>query len=204
MPRRFVAEEAHMSIERRTKVYGGSDGTFEGVVALDVAAKQPRAGILVIPNVLGQKESDNIRAERLAAMGYVGFVADLYGQGKRTTRESPDPALSMNALNADRALLRDRLHGALAEVKALPEVAAERTAAIGFCLGGKCVLALARTGADLRGVVSFHGVYDAPPFPHVAPRSEERRLGKECVSTCRSRWSPYHYKTKYNIIIPVH
>src|SRR3546814_13813421 len=74
-PRRFVAEEAHMSIERRTKVYGGSDGTFEGVVALDVAAKQPRAGILVIPNVLGQKESDNIRAERLAAMGYVGFVA---------------------------------------------------------------------------------------------------------------------------------
>src|SRR3546814_11376534 len=87
MPRRFVAEEAHMSIERRTKVYGGSDGTFEGVVALDVAAKQPRPGILVIPNVLGQKETDNIRAERLAAMGYVGFVADLYGQGKRTPRD---------------------------------------------------------------------------------------------------------------------
>src|SRR3546814_6555158 len=50
-----------------------------------------------------------------------------------------------------------------------PEVDAERTAAIGFCFGGKCVLDLARTGADLRGVVSFHGVYDAPPFPNVAP-----------------------------------
>src|SRR3546814_19964012 len=107
-----------------------------------------------------------------------------------------------------------------------PEVDAERTAAIGFCFGGKCVLDLARTGADLRGVVSFHGVYDAPPFPNVAPikpkilvchgwedpiappeamvglakelnesgadRSEERRVGREGVSTCRSRGCPYH------------
>src|SRR3546814_20890785 len=97
---RFVAGEAHMCMGRGTKVCGVSEGTFEGVVAVDGAAKQPRAGILVMPNVLGQKESDNIRVERLAAMGYVGFVADLYGQGKRTTRESPDPALYMNALNA--------------------------------------------------------------------------------------------------------
>src|SRR3546814_13648593 len=106
-----------MSIERRTKVYGGSYGTFEGVVALDVAAKQPRAGILVIPNVLGQKASDTIRAERLAAMGYVGFVADLYGQGKRTTRDSPDPALYINALHAAHALLRVSLHCWFAEVE---------------------------------------------------------------------------------------
>ena len=75
----------------------------------------------------------------------------------------------MNALGADRALLRDRLHGALAELKAMPAVDASKTAAIGFCFGGKCVLDLARSGADLLGGVSFHGVYDRPDYANVTP-----------------------------------
>lgn len=158
-----------MAVKRRTLVHDGPGGPFEGVVAWDDAIAGERPGILVIPNVLGQKESDNVRAERLAALGYVGFAIDVYGQGKRTTRQSENPSLYMNALNADRALLRDRLHRSLAELKALTEVDAARTAAIGFCFGGKCVLDLARSGADLLGVVSFHGVYDRPSYANVAP-----------------------------------
>jgi dienelactone hydrolase len=158
-----------MAIERRTVIHPGPGGPFEGVLAFDSDADGPRPGVLIVPNVLGQKEADNLVAERLAALGYVGFAADVFGQGKRTTRESPDPAIHMNALNADRALLRDRLHASLAALKAQPEVDATRTAAIGFCFGGKCVLDLARSGADLRAVVSFHGLFDRPDYPSVMP-----------------------------------
>ncbi|SOB86680.1 Dienelactone hydrolase [Sphingomonas guangdongensis] len=153
-----------MAITRRTLVYDGPGGPFEGVVAWDDAVAGQRPGVMIVPNVLGQKEADNRTAERLAALGYVAFAVDLYGQGKRTTRESPDPAVYMNALNADRALLRDRLHAALAALHGLPEVHPDRTAAIGYCFGGKAVLDLARAGAAVCGVVSFHGIYDPPPY----------------------------------------
>ncbi len=67
-------------------------------------------------------------------------------------------------LGSDRAVLQARINRTLELLKGLPEVDAGRTAAIGFCLGGKCVLDLARSGADVDGVVSFHGVFDPPPF----------------------------------------
>nr|WP_221240579.1 dienelactone hydrolase family protein [Sphingobium boeckii] len=149
-------------------VYDGPGGPFEGVVAWDDALSGPRPGVMVIPNVLGQKEFDNVRAERLAARGYVGFAVDLFGQGERTTRDDPDMMRYINLLGEDRGLLRDRLLSAHATLKSLPEVDSARTAAIGFCFGGKSVLDLARAGADVAGVVSFHGVYDAPPFPNAA------------------------------------
>jgi dienelactone hydrolase len=158
-----------MAIERRTLVYDGPGGPFEGVVAFDSDAAGPRPGVLIVPNVLGQKEADNRVAERLAALGYVALAGDVYGQGKRTTRDSADPALYMNQLNADRALLRDRLHASVAALKALPEVDDTRTAAIGYCFGGKCVLDLARSGADLLAVVSFHGIFDRPDYATVTP-----------------------------------
>lgn len=158
-----------MAIERKTLVYDGPGGPFEGVVAFDPDWATPRPGVLVIPNVLGQKEIDNKKAEDLAQLGYVGFAIDVYGQGKRTTRDSADFALYMSPLNADRPLLRDRLQAALAELKSLSQVDVSRTAAIGFCFGGKCALDLARSGADLSGVVSFHGVYDRPSYPNVLP-----------------------------------
>ena len=158
-----------MAVERFTRIYDGPGGPFEGVVAFDTSSEAPRPGVLVVPNILGQKEADNLKAEALAALGYVGFAIDVYGQGKRVTPDSPDRAIYMNALNADRELLRDRLAASLAELKTLPQVDASRTAAIGFCFGGKCALDLARSGADLLGVVSFHGVYDRPPYENVTP-----------------------------------
>lgn len=158
-----------MTIQRRTILHDGPGGRFESVLAWDDAATGPRPGVLIFPNVLGQKEADNEKAERLAAAGYVALATDLYGEGKRVTRESPDPAVYMNELNADRSLLRDRLHAALALLKAEPEVDAGRTAAIGFCFGGRCALDLARSGGDVLGVVSFHGVYERPDYANVVP-----------------------------------
>lgn len=157
-----------MGIERRVTVYQGPGGPFEGMAVAD-----PQAGILpgilLIPNVLGTKEADFVRAERLAALGYAVFVADVFGQGKRTTRTDPDMGRYMTELNNDRALLKGRLAVSLDTLKAIPEVNAAKCAVLGYCFGGKCALDVARAGMAVQGVISFHGVYDAPPFPNVTP-----------------------------------
>ena len=158
-----------MAIQRRTTVYDGPGGPFEGVFAWDDAIAGQRPGVLVIPNVLGQKESDNAKAEDLARLGYAALAADVYGQGKRTDRQSPNPALYMNEVGADRPLLRDRLTASLAALKDQPEVDGDACAGIGFCFGGKCVLDMARAGLNVLGVVSFHGVYDRPTYDNVQP-----------------------------------
>jgi dienelactone hydrolase len=154
-----------MSITRTVIVQDMAGDPFEHVAVADDAVG-PRPGILLFPNVLGAKETDFAYAEKVAALGYAVLVADVFGQGKRTTRADPDAGRYMAQLNADRALLRDRVNSAHALLKGLDGVDATRTAAIGFCFGGKCVLDLARSGADIAGGVSFHGVYEAPPFPN--------------------------------------
>jgi dienelactone hydrolase len=158
-----------MAIVRQALVHGGPGGPFEGVAAWDDAVEGPRPCLLVLPNVLGQKEADNCKAEALAGLGYVAFAADLFGQGKRTTLGSENRSHYMDALNADRALLRDRLAASLAALTGLPQADPEKAAAIGFCFGGKCVLDMARAGLAIRGGVSFHGVYDRPDYASVSP-----------------------------------
>jgi dienelactone hydrolase len=158
-----------MAIVRHTLVYDGPGGPFEGVAAWDAAAAAPRPGVLVLPNVLGQKEADNLKAEALAGLGYAALAADLFGQGKRTTLASANPREFMDLLNADRALLRGRLAASLAALQGLAQVDSARTAAIGFCFGGKCVLDMARAGLGILGGVSFHGIYDPPGDASSAP-----------------------------------
>jgi dienelactone hydrolase len=157
-----------MAVERRTLIHDGPGGRFEGVFACDNMHAGPRPGVLVIPNILGQKEEDNAKAEALAALGYAAFACDVYGQGKRTER-GPEASRYMDEMNADRALLRDRLNASLSALKAQPEVDGSKVAAIGFCFGGKCVLDMARSGLGILGGVSFHGVYDRPDYDNVSP-----------------------------------
>lgn len=155
-------------IVRETRVYDGPGGPFEGVFAADDEVEAARPGVLICANVLGQKEADNVIAERLAGLGYVGFACDVFGQGKRAQR-GPDMRRYMDEMMADRAQLRDRLAASLAVLKDHPAVDARRTAAIGYCFGGLCVLDLARSGADLLGGVSFHGVFGRPDYANVQP-----------------------------------
>lgn len=157
-----------MSPVRETILHDGPGGRFESMAIFDGGESDPQPGVLLFPNVLGTKEADFAYAERVAALGYAVLVADIYGQGKRTTRADPAPGVYMDELNADRALLRGRVVAAHDLLKRMAPVDASRTAAIGFCFGGKCVLDLARAGADMAGGVSFHGVYDPPPFPNAA------------------------------------
>jgi len=153
-----------MAISRQVIIHEGPGGSFESMWIGD-AEGGTKPGILLFPNILGTKEWDFAKAEELAALGYTVLVTDLYGQGKRGT-DMESGMLLMAEINDDRTVMRTRLLDALATLKGLPAVDTARLAAIGFCLGGKCVLDLARAGADIKGAVSFHGVYDAPPFPN--------------------------------------
>ena len=157
-----------MAVARESVVYDGPGGPFEGVIAHDHATPGQCPGVLIVPNVLGQKEADNLVAERFAAHGYVGFVCDVFGQGKRAQR-GPEMGIYMNACLADRAQLRERLAASLAVLKSHPAVDPARTAAAGFCFGGLCVLDMARAGLDILGGISFHGVYHRPDYANVSP-----------------------------------
>ncbi|HEU0043056.1 dienelactone hydrolase family protein [Sphingomonas sp.] len=158
-----------MAIVRETLVYDGPGGPFEGVVAYDDEVETARPGVLICPNVLGQKEADNVTAEKLAALGYVAFACDVFGQGRRARREDADMARYMNEMLADRAQLRDRLAASLGVLTGMSRVAPAKVAAIGYCFGGLCVLDLARSGQAILGGVSFHGVYGRPDYANVEP-----------------------------------
>jgi dienelactone hydrolase len=133
----------------------------EGYVALP-ASPGPHPAVLIAHNWAGQSASDNAVADKLAALGYVGIALDVYGKGTRGDGQSDNSAL-MNPWMADRAALRQRLLAAVAAAKAHPMVNAEAIAVIGYCFGGLCALDLARSASpDVKGAVSFHGVY-APP-----------------------------------------
>lgn len=155
-----------MAITRNIHIHEGPGGPFESMVVGDMTAgAQP--GILLFPNFFGTKEWDFAKAETLAALGYKVLVVDYYGQGKRG-HDMESSSKLLHAFMTDRVAVKQRLLGALAELKAQPGVDVTRLGAIGFCAGGKCVLDLARAGGDIKAGVSFHGVYDAPPFPNAA------------------------------------
>ena len=120
-----------------------------------------RPGVLVAHDWSGRNALAHDAATRLAGQGYVGFALDMYGAG-RCFEQTKDKVDNMAALRADRGLLMRRIAAALNAMKGQPEVDAACTGAIGFCFGGLCVLDLARSGAEVGGVVAFHGLLDAP------------------------------------------
>ncbi len=150
-----------MSIHVEQIEYQHGDVTLEAHVAWDEAESGPRPGVLVSHAWGGRGEFEDRKAERLAELGYVGFALDMYGKGVRGNSPEENEAL-MTPIVSNRPLLQERMALALDQLRNLPHVDADKTAAIGFCFGGLCVLDLARTGADLRGIVSFHGLLHPP------------------------------------------
>ena len=114
--------------------------------------------VLVCHAWAGLSDYERDAARRVADMGYAGLCVDVYGAGKRGSTVEENTAL-MSPLVGDRAELQSRLNNAIEFARALPGTDPSRTAAIGFCFGGLCVLDMARMGADLKGVVSFHGIF---------------------------------------------
>jgi dienelactone hydrolase len=123
-----------------------------------------RPGIIVFPTVMGIADLERGFAGRLVDQGYSVLLADLYGR-RFTPDQRSDAMAAMSALREDRSALRDRVLGVLGAAIEQDEFDDERIAAIGFCFGGQNALDLARSGADLAGVASFHGLFDPPRLP---------------------------------------
>ncbi len=150
-----------MSVQTREVEYFDGDVRLLGFLAFDDALPGPVPAVLVSHMWGGREAFVCDKAKDLAALGYVGFALDLYGDAK--TGSGPEEnARLMQPFLEDRTLLQRRMHLALETARGLERVDPGRIAAIGFCFGGLCVLDLARTGADVRGVVSFHGLLKPP------------------------------------------
>ena len=150
-----------MTIQTRTIDYQDGDVDLQGYLAWDDAVEGQRPGVMIAHAWAGRSDFENTKAEELAKLGYVGFALDNYGRGILGTNTEENSALIQPFLD-DRAMLQGRMQIALEVLKGLDDVDTSRVAAIGFCFGGLCVLDLARTGTDIRGVVSFHGLFGSP------------------------------------------
>jgi dienelactone hydrolase len=136
--------------------YRQGDTDLQGLLVYDDAIQGPRPGVLVFPEWWGLTDYPKHRAEQLAQLGYVAFAADMYGKGVTTDNPADAGKLAGNVLD-DLDLLRGRAQTAYTMLAKDSHVDTHRIAAIGYCFGGTVALELARSGANLVGVVSFHG-----------------------------------------------
>ena len=135
--------------------YQAENVDLEGYVAFPEVDNAPL--VLVAHTWAGKDQFVHQKAEDLASLGYVGFSVDMYGNGKVGADAAENESL-MTPLVSDRNKLKNRIISALNYGKNLPGVDSNRTAAIGYCFGGLVALDLARSGEELKGVVSFHGL----------------------------------------------
>ena len=158
-----------MAIVSNTVDYLDDDVLLEGFFAYDDAVAGVRPVVLIHHAWAGRDEFVAEKAKKLAELGYLAFATDMYGKGVKGNSPEENSSL-MQPFMADRAKLQQRLQRALAAVKLMPWADNARIAAMGFCFGGLCALDLARTGVDICGVVSFHGLLipaDNIPNPEI-------------------------------------
>lgn len=143
-------------MKTETIEYKDGDVTLIGYLAYDEKQQGKRPGILVMPEAFGLGDHAKKRAERLAELGYVALAGDPYGNGQQAA-DLPAAMKLATPLFENVDKLRKRGRAGLDKLASLPQVDSSKLAAIGFCMGGTFSLELARDGAPLRGIVSFHG-----------------------------------------------
>ncbi len=136
--------------------YTSGGNIMQGYIAYDNSISGKMPGIVIVHQWKGLGEYEKMRARMLAESGYFAMAVDVYGKGIRPS--SPEEASKeAGKYYADRNLLRERITSGLDEMLKQPQVDPTKTAAIGYCFGGSGVIELARSGAGIDGVVSFHG-----------------------------------------------
>lgn len=157
----LCANVLNAAIKTETVEYKQGDALLEGKLIFDDAVKGARPGVLIVHQWKGVSDHELQHAEKLARSGYVAFCADIYGKGVRP-QTPPEASAESGKYKQNRALLRDRVNAGLEIFRQQKFVDTKRIAAIGYCFGGLTVIELARSGADVAGVVSVHGGLDSP------------------------------------------
>src|SRR5437773_3792581 len=152
---------ARAEIVSKPVEYRQGDTVLEGLSVYDDATQDKRPAVLVVHQWKGLGSYEKRRAEQLAKLGYNVFAVDIYGKGIRP-KDAKDAAAEAGKYKSNRALLRARVRAGLEILQKHELTDPKRTAAIGYCFGGTTAIELARSGADLAGVVSFHGGLDSP------------------------------------------
>ena len=150
------------AIKEESVTYSSGSTTLNGYIAYDSANNNKRPIVLVVPEWWGLTEYPKMRAKQLAQMGYLAMAVDMYGEGK--VAGNPDEAQkAATPFYQNPKEGAARLQAALAKAKSYAQADTSKTAAIGYCFGGAVVLNAAKLGADLDGVVSFHGSLEGVP-----------------------------------------
>ena len=156
-----LAGAARAAIKTQEVEYEHGGTKLLGFLAYDDAAQGKRPGVMVVHEWWGHNDYARRRAEQLARLGYVGFAIDMYGKGvqAKTIEEAGKMA---GQFKNDRRLMRERAAAGLEALKKQQQVDASKVAAIGYCFGGTVALELARSGADVVAVATFHAALDTP------------------------------------------
>lgn len=163
-----------MKIE--TLTYSADGVTFKGYLA-DPEGSGRRPGVLIAHEAPGLNDHPKRRARMIAELGYVALAADLYGEGRIAQKPEESQQL-MGPLREDVPRLRRYTRAGFDALAKLPNVDTKRIGAMGYCFGGLAVLELARMGAPLAGIVSFHGILSTK-----TPEDAKNITGKILVCT---------------------
>ncbi|MEL6369094.1 MAG: dienelactone hydrolase family protein [Pseudomonadota bacterium] len=150
-----------MSLTTQSIDYTLDGKDFEGLLAIDDSQSGERPVVLISHAWAGRSSVENAYAEKVAELGYAGFALDLYGKGVLGQSTEENQAL-MTPFAEDRPMLQARLNAIIDLVQGLDKVDASKVIFMGFCFGGLCALDVARSGRDIAGCASFHGLLGAP------------------------------------------
>lgn len=156
-----MSTTAFSAIKEKTVEYKQGEAVLEGFLSYDTKGLKKRPAVIIVHNWNGISKDEMKRATQVAKLGYVAFAADIYGKGIRPTTSDEAGALA-SSYKKNIPLMRDRIKAAYNEVLKMPNVDPKRIAVMGYCFGGTVALELARSGADILGVVSFHGGLATP------------------------------------------
>jgi len=175
-----VAQGAVMT---KTISYQEDGASLQGYLAYDNVLKGKRPGVLVVHEWWGLNDYARKRATQLAAMGYVAFALDMYGKDK--VADHPEQAKEfMKKVTQNVDTWQKRALAGLEILKKQPNTDSNRIAAIGYCFGGSTVQQLAYSGADIRGIVSFHGSL-------IPPTESAVKQTKAKILICHGASDPY-------------
>lgn len=152
----LISSTGYAKIKTERVQYKSGNVAFEGFLAYDSDIKEKRPGVMIVHNWMGITPETESKAIEVAKLGYVAFAGDIYGKDSRP--KNPEEATVISGkYKSDLKLLRERANLAVAELRKQKNVDTSKIFATGYCFGGTTVLELARSGADVKGFVTFHG-----------------------------------------------